>query len=157
VVGAGLGFAATFINPVANLLTSFVPAGWMVKAAAAGIGAVVGAGGALVMHLIGQHQQNLAMQAQTQATQQDQMVPTPMPAGGTTLRAGARGPAAKKLQADLHTLGLYTGKLDGSFNKGTIAAVRKYEVMKGVVPTGAGSADLRAAVSQDAALVKQYA
>ena len=70
VIGAGIGFGATFINPLMALFTSTTPVGWGIKAAAAGIGAAVGAGGALVMHLIGKHKQNLAMQAQAQATQQ---------------------------------------------------------------------------------------
>ncbi|MCW2925531.1 MAG: putative peptidoglycan binding domain [Thermoleophilia bacterium] len=155
VVGAGVGFGASFL-PIA-FITNLGPGGWMAKGIMAAAGAALGVGAAVVMHLVGKRKQNLAMQAQAQAAQQNAMVPTPMPAGGATLRAGAKGAAAKTLQSNLHTLGLYKGKLNGTFDSATSDAVRKYEVMKGVMPTGKGSPDVRAAVAQDAALAKQYA
>lgn len=74
-----------------------------------------------------------------------------------TLRTGAKGPAARKLQSDLATLGLYKGTRTNVFDSATSAAVRKYEVMKGVMPTGLGSPDVRAAVAQDVQLLRQYA
>jgi hypothetical protein len=157
VVGAGVGFAASFINPLVSLVTGFGPAGWAAKGVIIAAGAALGAGSALVLHLIGKHRQNLAMQAQSQAAQQGAMAPTPMPTNGVTLRPGARGAAAKKLQSDLHALGVYSGKLTGVFDKPTQDAVRKYEVMKGVMPTGQGSPDVRAAVAQDVTLMRQYA
>jgi hypothetical protein len=157
VVGAGVGFAASFLNPVVSLVTGFGATGWMAKGIIVAAGAALGAGSALVLHLIGKHRQNLAMQAQSQAAQQGAMAPTPMPTNGVTLRPGARGPAARKLQADLHSLGIYSGKLTGAFDKATQDAVRKYEVMKGVMPTGQGSPDVRAAVAQDVTLLRQYA
>ncbi len=150
VVGAGLGFGASFITPIVNL----VP---MAKVVLPAAGAALGAIAGLAMHFIGKRKQNLAMQAQAQAQQQGAMAPTPMPAGGVTLRAGARGAAAKKLQSDLATLGLYKGRMTGAFDAATSQAVRRYEVMKGVMPTGQGSPDVRAAVAQDASLVRQYA
>jgi hypothetical protein len=156
VVGAGVGFAATFINPLMALFTSTTPVGWGIKAAAAGIGAAVGAGGVLATHFIGKRRQNLAMQAQSQAAQQQAMPPTPMPQG-VTLRANARGPAARKLQEDLTALGLYSGPATRMFDSATAAAVRKYEVMKGVMPTGQATPELRAAVGQDVQLLRQYA
>ena len=157
VVGAGVGFAASFINPVVALVTSIGPAGWAAKGVIVAAGAAIGALGGLAMHFISRRKQNLAMQAQAQSAQQQAMQPTLMPAGGATLRAGARGAAARKLQLDLHTLGLHKGKLTGTFDKATAEAVRRYEVMKGVVPTGQGSPDVRAAVAQDVTLLRQYA
>ncbi|MCW2926655.1 MAG: putative peptidoglycan binding domain [Thermoleophilia bacterium] len=149
VVGAGLGFGASFITPIINL----IPHAKIILPAA---GAAIGAIGGLAMHLIGKRKQNLAMQAQAQAAQQQSMQPT-VATNGVTLRTGARGAAAAKLQKDLHSLGVYKGTLTGAFDAGTSAAVRRYEVMKGVVPTGLGSPDVRAAVAQDVALMKQYA
>lgn len=149
VVGAGLGFGASFLTlPIIGQVAAPI---------AAAVGGAVGALAGLGLHFIGKRKQNLAMQAQAQAAQQGAMAPTPMPPAGATLRAGARGPAAKKLQGDLKTLGLYTGKTTGAFDTATSQAVRKYEVMKGVMPTGQGSPDVRAAVAQDAALARQYA
>lgn len=157
VVGAGAGFAASFFNPVVALATSVVgPVGWAAKGVIIAAGAAIGAAGGLAAHFISKRRQNLAMQAQAQNAQPGGMQPTPMPTPGTTLRSGARGPAAAKLQKDLKALGVFTGKLTGSFDSATQQAVRKYEVMKGVVPTGQGSPDVRAAIAQDAALAKQY-
>lgn len=156
-VGAGLGLGATFLVPGLREVTMFGVGGWAAKGIIAAIGGAIGVVGAAALHLIGQRKQNLAMQAQAQATQQGAMAPTPSPQGGATLRNGARGPAARKLQADLATLGMYKGKLTATFDKPTSDAVRKYEVMKGVVPTGLGSPDVRAAVAQDVALLRQYA
>ena len=116
----------------------------------------VGAIGAGVLHFVGQRKQNLAMQAQAQAAQQQAMAPTPTPTG-VTLRANARGKYARELQENLTALGLYQGKATRMFDSGTQAAVRKYEVMKGVVPTGQATPELRAAVAQDVKLMKQYA
>lgn len=155
-VGAGLGLGATFLVPGLREVTMFGVGGWAAKGIIAAIGGAVGVVGAAALHLVGQRKQNLAMQAQAQAAQQGAMAPTPSPQGGVTLRSGARGPAAKKLQSDLATLGMFKGKLTGAFDSATSAAVRKYEVMKGVVPTGLGSPDVRAAVSQDVSLLRQY-
>ncbi len=155
VVGAGIGFGASFL-PIA-WVTNLGPGGWAAKGIMAAAGAAIGVIGAAGLHLIGKRKQNLAMQAQAQAAQQGAMAPTPSPQGGVTLRSGARGPAARKLQSDLATLGMYKGKLTATFDKATSDAVRRYEVMKGVVPTGLGSPDVRAAVAQDVALMRQYA
>jgi hypothetical protein len=147
-VGAGVGFAASFFTlPVIGQVAAPI---------AAAVGAGIGAVGGLAVHLIGQRRQKLAMEAQGQGAVPQGMAPTPMPVQGVALRPGARGPAARQLQTNLQNLGLYDGKLTGQFDAATQQAVRKYEVMKGVVPTGAGSAEVRAAVAQDAALVRQY-
>lgn len=155
-VGAGLGLGATFLVPGLREVTMFGAAGWAAKGIIAAIGGAVGVAGAGVMHFIGQRRQNLAMQAQAQATQQQAMAPTPMP-GAVTLRANARGPAARKLQEDLTALGLYKGKATRMFDSATAAAVRRYEVMKGVQPSGQATPELRAAVGQDVSLIRQYA
>lgn len=148
VLGAGLGFGASFLTlPVIGQVAAPI---------AAAVGAGVGVLGALAVHFIGKRKQNLAMQQQAQAATQSAMQPTPSPQG-VTLRMNARGGYARKLQNDLHALGLYKGPLNGTFDKATSEAVKKYEVMKGVMPTGKASPDVRAAVSQDVALVKQYA
>jgi hypothetical protein len=156
-VGAGLGLGATFLVPGLREVTMFGLGGWAAKGVIAAIGGAIGAVGAAALHLIGQRKQNLAMQAKAQAARPQAMQPTPMPPHGVTLRMGARGPAAKKLQSDLATLGLYKGARTNAFDAATSAAVRRYEVMKGVVPTGLGSPDVRAAVAQDVQLLKQYA
>lgn len=155
-VGAGVGLGATFLVPGLREVTMFGVGGWAAKGIIAAVGGAVGAIGAGVLHLVGKRKQNLAMQAQAQAAGQQAMAPTPMPKG-VTLRANARGPAARKLQEDLTALGLYKGKATRMFDSATSAAVRKYEVMKGVQPAGLATPEIRAAVSQDVALVRQYA
>lgn len=155
-VGAGLGLGATFLVPGLREVTMLGVGGWAAKGIIAAIGGAVGVAGAAAMHFIGQRRQNLAMQAQAQAAGQQAMQPTPMP-GAVTLRANARGPAARKLQEDLTALGLYKGQATRMFDSATSAAVRRYEVMKGVQPSGQATPELRAAVSQDVALIRQYA
>ena len=75
---------------------------------------------------------------------------------GPTLRIGSSGAGTKSLQTQLKSLGLYPQKVTGKYDKTTANAVRRYEVLKGVVPTGLGSPDVRLAIKQDAALAKQY-
>jgi len=160
VVGAGLGLGATFLVPGLREVTMFGAAGWAAKGIIAAIGGAVGAVGAAAMHLIGQRKQNLAMQAQAAGAVPNASTPTPTPggttAGGVTLRTNARGGAATKLQADLAALGLYHGKMTKAYDSQTAEALKKYEVLKGVVPTGLATAEARSAISQDAALVKQH-
>lgn len=154
--GAGLGLGATFLVPGLREVTMFGVGGWAAKGIVAAIGGAVGAIGAGALHLIGKRKQNLAMQAQTQALQSQAMQPTTSP-GAVTLRTNARGPAARKLQEDLTALGLYKGKATRMFDAATAAAVRRYEVMKGVMPNGQATPELRAAVAQDVQLMRQYA
>ncbi len=155
VVGAGVGFAASF-TPALGLITALGPAGWAAKGIMTAAGAAIGAIGGLAVHFISKHKQNLAMQAQAQATTPSAMAPTTV-TKGVTLRANARGTFARQLQENLATLGLYKGKMTRMYDAATQAAVRKYEVMKGVQPTGQATPELRAAVAQDVKLVKQYA
>ena len=154
--GAGVGLGATFLVPGLREVTMFGMAGWAAKGVIAAIGGAVGAIGAGVLHFVGQRRQNLAMQAQAQAAQQAAMQPTNV-SQGVTLRHNARGKYARELQENLTTLGLYDGKATRMFDSKTQAAVRKYEVMKGVVPTGQATPELRAAVAQDVQLMRQYA
>lgn len=148
VVGAGLGFAASFIPGL-----SFIP---HFKILLPAIGAAVGAIGGAVWHFIAKKKEgSMAMEAQAQ---QAAMPPTPVAqaATGETLRMGSKGAATSALQSSLKSLGLFPFKVNGTFDKPTQNAIRRYEVMKGVQPTGLGSPDLIAAVKQDSALAKQY-
>lgn len=156
-VGAGLGLGATFLVPGLREVTMFGVGGWAAKGIIAAIGGAVGAVGAAALHFIGKAKQNLAMQAQAQATQQNAMQPTTVSAAGSALVNNSRGKFARELQKNLATLGVYKGKLTQRYDAATQAAVRRYEVMKGVQPTGQATPELRAAVAQDVALVKQYA
>lgn len=151
VVGAGIGFGASFITPIVNL----IPQAKILLPAA---GAAIGALGGLALHFIGKRKANLAMQAQAQATQQPAMAPTTVTPSSTgpTLRVGSSGAGTKSLQTQLKALGLFPQTVTGSYDKATANAVRRYEVLKGVVPTGLGTPDVRMAIKQDAALVKQY-
>jgi len=160
VVGAGVGFGASFL-PIA-WITNIGPGGWAAKGIMAAAGAAIGVVAGGVAHVLSRRKANLAMQAQAAATQPQGQAPTAAPNGsptasGGTLKIGSRGPAAKKLQLELKRLGVYSGPINATYDKATSAAVRKYEVMKGVMPTGLGSPDLRAAVTQDVGLVSQYA
>jgi hypothetical protein len=154
-VGAGLGLGATFLVPGLREVTMFGVGGWAAKGIIAAIGGAVGAVGAAALHFIGKAKQNLAMQAQAQAAQQNAMQPTNV--AGPALVNNSRGKFARDLQSNLATLGIYKGKLTQKYDAATQAAVRRYEVMKGVQPTGQATPELRAAVAQDVALVKQYA
>jgi hypothetical protein len=155
VVGAGLGFGASFLpSPFLGLT---LPAAPILAAIGAGVGAI----GGLAAHFISQRKQNLAMQAQAeaQATQQQAAMttqPTTVTTTGPTLKIGSSGTGTRTLQSNLKSLGLFPHPVSGSFDKPTSNAIRRYEVLKGVVPTGLGSPDVRAAVAQDAKLAKQY-
>ena len=81
-----------------------------------------------------------------------------MPAtGGATLQSGSKGQRVRTLQTNLKRLGMFPSKVTGVFDKATTNAIKRYEVMKGVQPTGVGSPDVLAAIGQDVGLVKQYA
>jgi hypothetical protein len=149
VVGAGLGLAASFIPGL-----SFIP---HFKILLPAIGAAVGAIAGTVWHFIAKKKEgSLAMEAQ--AAQAGATPPTTVApaATGETLRMGSKGSSTTALQSSLKSLGLFPFKVNGTFDKPTQNAIRRYEVMKGVQPTGLGSPDLIAAVKQDSALAKQY-
>jgi hypothetical protein len=156
-IGAGVGLGATFLVPGLREVTMFGATGWAAKGIIAAIGGAVGAIGALVVHFVGAKKASLAMEAQAQQAQQ-QAAATPPPAtAGETYRIGSKGSEVLTLQKNLKSLGLYYPKVSGTFDKTTASSVRRYEIMKGVQPTGIGSPDLVAAVAQDSTLVKQLA
>jgi peptidoglycan hydrolase-like protein with peptidoglycan-binding domain len=72
------------------------------------------------------------------------------------LKVGSTGPTVTWQQRTLRTLGIYKGPINGKFDSATAQAVRRYEVLKGVMPTGESSPDLRAAIMQDVRNAKQY-
>lgn len=157
VVGAGLGFGASFLpSPFLGLT---LPAAPILAAIGAGVGALGGA----VSHFISSRKQNLAMQAQANTQAQNAAAqqpmttaPTTVTSTGPTLKIGSSGTGTRTLQTDLKALGMFPHKVSGSFDKATSNAIRRYEVLKGVVPTGLGSTEVRAAIAQDAGLAKQY-
>lgn len=159
-LGAGLGLGATFVVPGLREITMFGAQGWAAKGIIAAIGGAVGAVGAAAMHFIGQRKQNLALQAQAampeQTTAAQNLVPGGSTAAGVILRTNAKGGAATKLQSDLAALGLYHGKMTKTYDAATAAALKKYEVLKGVQPTGLATEEARTAIAADAALVKQH-
>lgn len=148
VLGAGLGFGASFLTlPIIGQVAAPI---------AAAVGGAIGALGGLAVGLLQRRKQNLAMQAQAQGQVPQGMPVNAPPATGVTLKYKSKGAAVTTLQRQLSTLGLYKGKASGSFDKNTADAIRKYEVMKGVMPKGAGTPEVRAAVSQDVRLLNQY-
>ena len=152
VLGAGAGFGASFL-PIA-WITNLGPGGWAAKGIMAAAGAAVGVVGALAVHFIGK-KKALAMEAQQAATQQPTTV-TPAPVG-ETLRMGSKGDEVLALQKNLKAMGQFYPKVTGTFDKTTQNAIRRYEVMKGVQPTGLGSPDVVQAIAQDSGLIKQLA
>lgn len=152
VIGAGLGFGASFLTlPVI---------GQVAAPLAAAVGGGIGALGGAATWLLARRSANLALEAQAQAAPQ-QPAPTPMPgnaaaAKASALKYGSKGTAVTTLQKQLGQLGVYKGIATGNYDRNTATAVRRYEVMKGVQPTGLGTSDLRSAVAQDVRLLAQY-
>lgn len=72
------------------------------------------------------------------------------------LGKGATGSKVKFTQRALKRLGLYAGPINGKMDARTAASVRRYEVMKGAVPTGASTPEIRAALSQDSRMIRQF-
>lgn len=153
-IGAGVGLGATFLVPGLREVTMFGATGWAAKGIIAAIGGAVGAIGALAVHFIGKRK-SLAMDAQNQ--QAAQQPTTVTPAAGETLRMGSKGADVLALQKNLKAMGQYYPKVSGVFDKTTQNAIRRYEIMKGVQPTGLGSPDVIQAIAQDSGLIKQLA
>ena len=62
-----------------------------------------------------------------------------------TLRPGDKGSDVRKLQRALKAAGMYSGKIDGVYGKGTTAAVKAYQKKHGLTQDGvAGRATLKA-------------
>ncbi len=157
VLGAGVGLLpAGFLGPVGALS---VPIG---AAIGAGAGALLG----LVKGLVDRRKQNLALKASQNGT----MLPGGIPNGagmppsamisplkGKVFTRGDQSPQIRWTQKSLKRLGIYRGKLTGRLDAKTESAIRKYEVMKGAMPSGDVSPDLRAAISMDVRALRQYA
>ncbi|MCW2956064.1 MAG: peptidoglycan binding domain protein [Thermoleophilia bacterium] len=149
VIGAGLGFAASFIPGI-----SFLPHPKILFPA---IGAALGAIAGGVVHFFAKRKATLAMDAQAAAQQQQTATQaTQVPVTRGTLKLGTKGPSTKTFQSELKTLGLFDGKVTGTYDARTATAVRKYEVMQGVPPTGVATPDVRTAIKQHATLIGQY-
>lgn len=151
VLGAGAGFGASFL-PIA-WITNLGPGGWAAKGIMAAAGAAIGVIGAGIVHFIGK-KKALAMEAQQQAAVQPPTTVTPA-ATGETLRMGSKGDDVLALQKNLKAMGQFYPKVTGTFDKTTQNAIRRYEIMKGVQPTGLGSPDVLQAIAQDSGLIKQ--
>ncbi|MBC7593520.1 MAG: peptidoglycan-binding protein [Kineosporiaceae bacterium] len=153
VLGAGVGLGATFLVPGLREVTMFGAAGWAAKGIIAAIGGAIGAVGALAVHFIAKRKA-LAMESQTPPAQQPTTVAPP---AGATLRMGSKGDDVLALQKNLKSMGQYYPKVTGTFDKTTQNAIRRYEIMKGVQPTGLGSPDVIQAIAQDSGLIKKLA
>ncbi|MBC7644652.1 MAG: peptidoglycan-binding protein, partial [Thermoleophilia bacterium] len=76
---------------------------------------------------------------------------------GKTIRVRSSGSPGKTMQRNLKTLGLWPGKITGKFDTKLASAIKSYELMKGVQPTGESSNEMRVALIQDAALKGRFA
>ena len=149
VAGAGIGFVTTL--PFMAFLPPFLAIG---PAMGGLIGGVAGAALGLIKGLKDNNSQNLGLQAASAAGTAPVNIPRPL--AGKTYNLGATGATIKWTQRALKNVGVYAGKVTGKLDAKTASAIKKYEVMKGALPTGSSSPDLRAALSQDVRLSRQY-
>ena len=70
---------------------------------------------------------------------------------GKSLGTGDSGPAVEELQRALKALGLYKGKIDGTFGKDLAAAVAAYQVSKGKTADGRVGPDTAALINASVA------
>ncbi len=80
----------------------------------------------------------LAVLFSDSALDADDAIPTPdeeVPAG-RTMKKGDSGEDVKAMQVRLSILGYYTGKLDGKFGAGTLAAVRSFQARNALTVDG---------------------
>lgn len=151
-LGGALGFGASFLSlPVIGGLAAPV-----VAAIGAGIGATLG----LVSGLWSKRKARLALERQQSQQIQPGAGAAPVQLqqiSGRTYAAGQGGTQVRWTQKALKRLGLYHGKITGRMDSKTIAAVKKYEVMKGAVPRGTSNPELRSVLAQDIRLARQYA
>ena len=76
---------------------------------------------------------------------------SPAASVGESLKEGMNGDAVRALQKRLKTLGYYSGKVDGDYGSGTVAAVSAFQQSNGLKADGiAGTATLNALYSSDA-------
>ena len=67
-------------------------------------------------------------------------VPTANPARGSTV--AAQSSLVRDVQSALADIGLYTGKIDGIYGKGTKSAIMSFQQRAGIIPNGEASYDL---------------
>lgn len=145
-VGAGYGLLAGMVSFLPHIT---IPMG-------AAIGAASGAALGLVKGLLDKRKSTLAMRAQAQPMPAAS-APIPRPLPGRTYAVGTTGAQVKWTQRALKRVGVYQGRISGRFDETTAAAIRRYEVLKGALPTGSSSPDLRAALAQDVKLQQRFA
>jgi hypothetical protein len=150
IAGAGLGAGYGLIAGALSFLPPFMVVG---PAMGALIGGIAGAGMGLIKGLLDKRNANLALQKQADVNPPVQIV-KPLP--GKTYKAGAKGSQVKWTQNALKKMGLYTGKVTSKLDAKTAKAIRRYELMKGAMPTGTSTPDLRAALQQDIKLSAQF-
>lgn len=142
--GAALGFGASFFTlPVVGQVAAPIAA-----AVGGGIGAALG----LLTGLIARRNSRAA--GLLPMAQKPQNI---VPLAGKTYRLGQQGSHVRSTQRSLKRLGLYDGKVTGRLDRKTASAIRRYEIMKGAIPTGTSSPELRMALSQDIRIVSQLA
>ncbi len=153
VAGGALGSGAGAIaGAVAGFGIGALP-GWAAGGLiGAGVGAVIGlVKGVMDMRKGG----TLGMQApSTPNAVQPQVVQAPRK--GRTIKAGGTGTEIKGTQRALKALGLYSGKLTGKLDPATAKAIRRYELLKGAMPTGISTPELRWALTQDVRVSHQF-
>ena len=71
-----------------------------------------------------------------------------------TLQNGDRGEQVKKLQTELKNLGLYPGKIDGVYGKGTVKAVKEFQKQAGLKEDGVAGPATQSALYAGAGSVK---
>jgi hypothetical protein len=146
--GAALGFGASFFTlPIIGQVAAPIAA-----AVGGGIGAVLGLASGLLANRnarIAQQQQAAAEAAANVPAAATPPVSIPKPPTGRTYKPGSQSNDVRWTQKELTRLGLYRGKVTGKLDKATANAIRRYEIMKGAMPTGNSSPDLRQALAQD--------
>lgn len=162
-IGGAVGAAAGFgIGLLPNAVPIVGP--WLAgksaligAAAGAGIGILAGIVGTVRSRKLGMkaQQQQQAMATQMPGMSQPNALPPPLK--GRTYKVGAKqNNDVKFTQRALKSVGLYNGKLTGTMDRATANAIRKYEMLKGALPTGRSTPDLRAALYQDMRLTRQF-
>ncbi len=159
--GAGYGLLA---GAVTFLPTVTVPMGALIGA---GAGAALG----ILRGVMTNRRETLALRQQ-QTMMQQYMAPMPLPAtkqaapaaqqqasgpSGPTFKPGESGSEVRNTQRRLRILGIYRDNVTGRMDDATVAAIRRYELMKGAAPTGLSTPELRRALHADARQVRQYA
>lgn len=148
-LGAGYGLLAGMVSFLPHVT---IPMGALIGGAA---GAALG----LAKGLLDRRKASLALRAQPQAIPVGagmQPLAVPKPLVGKVHSEGSSGPTVRWTQKALKHLRIYNGKVSGKLDPATAAAIRRYEVLKGVMPTGQSGPDLRQALAQDMKLARQF-